>query len=200
MPFIPLPNGVRAVLEFNLAGELVVNVFHFTCDSAITTVNLTALGEVLADMWANDLVGLFSTDMSLQQIVLTDVSTEDSIQVTYTTDLPEPGVAGGDAAPNNVAVCSTYRTERIGRSYRGRTYWAGLDETLIVNNTPNSSIVTNILTALADMIIAADVMGFTFVVASYRHNNAPRVTGVATPITALTMDTRSDSQRRRLPD
>lgn len=199
MPFIPLSNGIRVAMEFSLDGELVVNVYHFTRSTPIVSANLTAIAEIMVDMWAGDMLGVFSTDMSLVRVVATDISEADGIQIEYTTGLPLAGTSGNDAAPNNVAVVATYRTGFTGRSFRGRTYFAGIDETLIVNNTPAGGVITNILSSIDDMVTAANADGFNFVVASYRTGGAPRVAALGTFITDVTMDTRSDSQRRRLP-
>lgn len=199
MAFIPLPNGVRVAMEYTLQGELIVNVYHFTTASPITTVNLTALAAVLADMFITDMAGLYSTDLSLQQVVATDVSEADGIQIVYNTGLPVAGGSANDSAPNNVAVVMSLRTGLTGRSRRGRNYYGGIDETLIAGNTPSAGFQSNMFTANDNMQLAADTLGFTWVVASYRHLGAPRVTALATPITTLIMDARSDSMRKRLP-
>lgn len=200
MPFIALPNGIKVSMELRLDGQLVVNVYHFTTTVAVVEADLIALAQLLTDWWDSDLYFNFSNQIALERVVATDVSQEAGGQYAITQGVPIPGNIASPAMSNNVAAVVTKRTAQIGRSYRGRTYFAGITEANVVNNTIDSSIIVSLVTSVANMIDDADALGYTFVVASYQNNNAPRAVGVATPVVQVGMNARVDTQRRRLPD
>lgn len=199
MAFIPLFNGVKVEVKFTLAGQLVVNVYHFESVDPIVTANLTALAALIKAAWIAEQQGAMSSLLSLNEIVCTDVSEEEGLQVIYTAGLPEVGESASPGLPNNVALVVKNFTDQIGRSRRGRTYIAGITETDVNANIPSNVFAAACVayhTAIAEDALAA---GFIFGVASYQHNNAPRVTAEFTPFTGFSVDMVTDSQRRRLP-
>lgn len=200
MAFIALPNGIKVAMELRLDGQLVVNVYHFTKTIAVVEADLLAIATLMTDWWDNDLYFNFSNNIALERVVATDVSVAAGGQYAITQGTPIPGNIGSPAASNNVACVVTKRTAKTGRAYRGRTYFAGFTEANIVNNTLDSSIIVSLITSYSQMIDDAASDGFTFVVASYQLNNAPRIVGAATPVTQIGMNARVDTQRRRLPD
>lgn len=199
MAFIPLPNGLKVELKFTLAGQLMVNVFHVTSTQAIISANLSAIAAAFYTAWDANMRPLQGVATGLQEIVVTDVSQDDGIQVVYTTGLPAAGTATGDLLPFNVAMVSSNKSLNTGRSRRGRTYWGGFTEPNFAGSTPVTAVLTGILAFNNDLVSELGGIGATWGVASYVSAGVPRVTALFTPFTAFTVDGVTDSQRRRLP-
>lgn len=199
MAFIPLPNGLKVELKFNLAGQLMVNIFHVTTTEPIIEANLSAIAEVFVAAWAGNMSALQGAAVSLQEVVVTDVSEDEGIQVVYTDALPEVGTAAGDLLPFNVAVVSSNKSIYSGRSRRGRTYWGGFTEPNVGGSTPVSAILLGILGFNTELVTELDAINAVWGVASYQADGAPRTTALFTPFTAFSVDGVTDSQRRRLP-
>jgi hypothetical protein len=109
--------------------------------------------------------------------------------------------------PNNVTLTVSFRTANRGRSFRGRNYVVGLGETQVAGNTVAPSVITA-FDGIYSQLLASPVAAIaTWVVVSrfsgvdpVTKEPIPRVTGIATPITSVTVvDNVVDSQRRRLP-
>lgn len=199
MAFVPLPLGFKAEVKFSLAGELMVNVYHFKSTVPVTTVNMTIIAEIIRDAWVAQVQDLQGAAVSLQEIVMTDISVEDGAQVIFVDDLPQAGQALGELLPFNVAVVISNKSGFTGRSRNGRTYIGGFTENFVAGSTPAIEILTNLLAyhiTIADSAGAADA---SFGVASYISDGEPRTEAVFTPYDVFTVDGVTDSQRRRLP-
>lgn len=197
MPFQPVPFGLKVAMEFNKNSQLVVNVYHVITNDPIVTANLTAIGNVFLNWWTNHLRQTQSVALALQQIVVTALNEQEGIQVT----IPGSGLAGTQAgadAPNNVAIVASHRTAQIGRTRRGRTYLAGIVAADVQADTVPSARATAIAIAYSTLRSAINAENAYLAVVSYQFNNVPRPAGIATAITTTLVDTRVDTQRRRL--
>lgn len=199
MAFIPLPLGVRVALEFTKTGQTIVNVYHVTTTLPLVSANLTAIAAVFADWWTGDLRTSSVDDLSLDRVVATDVSIQGGQQGISTVGLPSIGSQVLDGTPNNVALVASFRTARIGRAFRGRSFFAGTPVNELIDDQAGvpflAAFLANYLT-LAPRLVPLPA---TWVVASYQFNGVPRVTAEATPITNVIINSRADTQRRRLP-
>lgn len=199
MAFVPVPSGIKIAVEYSLNGQLVVNVYYVTTTNPIITANLTALCDIFINWWSTNQRPNFTTSMFLERVVATDVSVPDGLQVVRDVSPPVAGTATGATAPNNVAIVLSKRTGFSGRSYRGRTYYAGIAAAEVADNILSSALVTALLVDATALSAALGSAGYTWVVASFQENGVPRTTAVTKPITSFTMDSRIDTQRRRLP-
>lgn len=200
MAFIPVPNGVKIAMEFDLNNQVVVNVYYLTYPSPIVTANLTALATIFRDWWNTNARQNFSTSIGLFQVTATDVRVANGLQTALLVSPFIFGTLVGASVPNNVAAVTTMRTGFSGRSFRGRKYFASILASEVSDNFIGATRVGDILLDMASLRTAVIAGGADLVVSSFRTNNAPRVTAVTTPATTFTMDLRVDSQRRRLPD
>jgi len=199
MSFVPLPNGVRVALEYSLNGELLFNIYHVTKPTPIVTADLTAIAQIFRDWWLNSGRNQFADNMSLLSLTATDISSEDSIQHVNTVSPPVTGLQPTDNERNSQAIVVSWRTARIGRSYRGRTYMAGTPSNGVTANNITVTRATNMVTDFGVLVTNLGVGGYALVVASYVENGVARTTAVGTPITSVQVNTRIDTQRRRLP-
>lgn len=201
MAFIPVP----LTAQFNIRGTVndvpMENVVAFRRLGGTpwdATALVTAISSIIP-AWAANVTLELSTGYHALTVYARDLSTEAGAVAEGTFDPGTAGTVSGDAHPGNVAVCITHRTGLAGRSYRGRTYIGGIPEVMTVQNDITTAFQGDLLAAWNAFIGEMTSSGYEFVVVSRYNNNAPRVTGVATPvISSVIRDTLVDSQRRRL--
>lgn len=208
MAFVPVPDGIKVVMKFLIAGQQVCNVFYCTTTSTVDDTFLDTLGAAIKDWWVANCKPWQVTALSLQAIELTDASVAGGIGIEYTTGLPQPGANAGVALPNNVTLAVKLGTGHTGRSYRGRQYWLGLPEAYLdsTKNAVLSTYLTNVKGAY-DLLISDIVSaGAELVIASLYSGvdsdgkPIPRTTAVTTPVGSVSVNPTVDSQRRRLPE
>lgn len=201
MAFIPVPDGAEVVVHGKLFGQEIVNTLWFTETGAgaYTLEELNTLVGAVADAWRDELLPELSHDYTFVYATATDMQAPGGLQATYATASPQPGGRVGDSLPGNVAYVVSFRTGHTGRSYRGRNYVAGIDDTAVSGNALSSAYSTAILTAYQAILSAAEALGAVPVVVSKYADGAPRTTALTTPITTvMAVDLNLDSQRRRL--
>lgn len=165
--------------------------------------------EGLALSLKNELVKATSGGLLYQHH---DVVTIDSVTIhdvkpathaPYTlTFTPVAGSIGGiDTCPPQDAAVITWRTDGLGRAYRGRSYIPYIPESMQSLGTLAGAFTTA-LTAFADNVMAfygpgGTYASFEFVVISRYLNKVKRVTPVGTPVTSYTVRPTVFTQRRR---
>lgn len=202
MAFIPVPDTAAFTMRYlGPDAQVVVNTYYFRkVGVAWDPASLDAVAQILID-WESTLASVWrSSSISLVAVEARDINTADSFVIVVDVDPPIPGQEISPILPMNVTWAVTLRTPFAGRSFRGRTYWVGLAESMAVGDFLTAPTQAGIQSAL-DQIrgLVAIGTGDTQVVVSRFFNGAPRVTGVATPITSVSpFDGRVDTQRRRL--
>jgi hypothetical protein len=199
MAFIPIPNtaGVRVIT--GAEGKTFSNNFYYLGDNPWDATSLGALTNTLEGIYSSLYPVTASNAYRVVEIQARDMSTQFGPNVV---DIPVPpilGTVGGDYLPFNAAVVITLRTGLAGRSFRGRLYHIGLAESNITGNVINTVYQTSLGNLYASLITPGGANNPTMVVASRYSNGLPRVTGLTTPVSSLQINTRVDTQRRRLP-
>jgi len=167
-----------------------------------TPPTLTNINNLLTDIktaWEANMLPILSNQYTVSQYHDVALTSATGVVATLVNSPPIAGGTSGAALPANVSLCLTKRTALRGRSYRGRMYVPGM---LGANQAGVSDFTTvfvgNAITALASFLTSANFHTFVFSVVSYFLNKVARTTGVSTPVAAISADTASDSQRRRL--
>jgi hypothetical protein len=201
MPFVPVPNTAMFEMRYLWGGQHVENTLYFESSAAMNTTLQAAINTALVAWWTNDLGPNLTDQIELIEVFSTDLTTATSPVVSTPVTPSLPGGLTGDSAPNNCAFCVSFRTAGRGRSSRGRNYVPALDEGLIQQSILDTTYVSNLVTAYQALQGAGlFVAGAEWVVVSRFSGGAPRVTGLAQPVTAvIAVDAVVDSQRRRLP-
>lgn len=212
----PVVGVARVVLSAALAGVPCINVFHVQHQpvSAWSQPTIDQLAIKLRGFWVTRwLTGvMLSTAYVLGDVTATDLSSD--LGVVGSASGSNAGNGGNAYTPANVALCASWR---ISRHYRGghpRTYIGGLVPTNVLN--PNSWTATAVSSAQTSMlgflndVNTSDYAGVSGrLVCVHRYKGKDPATGepnVLRPplvdlITDVSVDTRIDSQRRRLgPD
>lgn len=198
MAFIPVPNVAEVAVHYLYNGEEAVNVFHVEFPAPPTSGDLNAACQAIRDWWANSLQANVTNLVSMEFMTARDLTVSNGVSIIYNDGLPISGGAVVPSLPSNVTLAVKWGTGLAGRSFRGRTYHVGLGESQVNQNTIDSGTLTNYRNGYTDLITDITVSGGVLVVVSRYSNNAPRVTGIATPITTATIEPTVDTQRRRL--
>lgn len=198
MPFQVTPGGVEVVIKCAQNNIPVVNVMHVDAVGTVTLGDLDAIAGIFAGWIDTNFMAEAHESLVFQQLVVTDISVEDGQQVIVNGDGTVNGALTGDAAAANAAVVVSLRTNRTGRSYRGRFYMGGLAVSGFANaqnvETGYAAGIGNQITALIDLLADG---GYKLAVLSRWLNKALRLVGVLTEIVSIVTDTKVDSQRRR---
>lgn len=200
MAFIPVLNAAKVELIGRLDLQQVVNVFWVRKATPFDEAALTTLANTFKSWYTTNYKLQMTAAYSLERIVCTAQDTASSPGFTLVISPAEPGTAAGSPMPNNVAVVATHRTAQRGRNFRGRTYIPAVSQNLQFSpGTLTPGAASGIASAIFTLKAAIDAIAMIWVVASKFFNKLPRAVGLTTPVTAVSVDTPLDSQRRRLP-
>lgn len=199
-PFVPALNVAQVAMRFIQAGQRVENVYNVHNMSAWSALNMIALAQGFKDWWVTNLAPLVTSELVLDSIVVTDLTTSTSTQIIFVSGLPTPGENTNVGLPMNVTVAVRWNTASRGRSYRGRTYHLGLNRANVVGSLINTATQAALKAAYDTLITDVFAVGTSdLVVLSKRSANAWRTAAVFTTIGSSSVELTIDSQRRRLP-
>jgi len=198
--FIPATNVVKVETRLTQQGQRVENVYHVLAEDEWDSATMTTIAEVFKDWWNTWIKSLVKDSVELVEIAVTDLSTIDSPGLIYTTGLPIPGThIAGVEMPMNVTFAVKWSGLLRGRSNNGRTFHVGITSDAVVGSKLASGVPALYGGYYAELITAINTAGYTLVVCSFRHDNAPREEAAVTAITSCSIEETLDSQRRRLP-
>jgi hypothetical protein len=198
--YIPFTNCVEVLVNHVYGGQDMDEVHGFLFATDPTASDLVNLNHAVHEAWFDQLKDTYSTDVTLNAIKSTNLTTSTSPVSTFFPSTDNIGTLTGNALPNNVAICVSYQTALRGRSYRGRTYHGGLtdaavDDTTHISSTYQTNLAVSYIAFFAQ--IETDVSG-VHVILSRRNGGAPRTVGAATEVESVSVDLALDSMRRRL--
>lgn len=199
MTFIPMVNASRTTLQYTMEGQIMANVLWFQKASALTVTDLDNLNTALASLWSSTLKTVVGGNCGLTEVISADQTTPSSPVRTLIVSPIVYGTQAGGNLPANVSICISLRTALRGRSFRGRTYLTC--RTVNDQAAPSlisSTSIANILSAWQTLLNTANTAGLVWSIVSHFANKTPRITGVSTPVQAISIDTPFDSMRRRL--
>jgi hypothetical protein len=201
MAFVPISSTVQLEYLQRQDGQAVENVVNYRLLGGVPTVgDINVLCAAAVAWWNTNLKPLTASNVSLVGVKATSLQSAISPVVEYLTGLPISGTALGTALPNNVTVVTRLATDARGRSYRGRVYHVGLTTSHVTGNTVNAAIRASLVAAWTAAFTLGASPSWFLVVASRVTNGAPRVNGIKTDVTGVSVNPTIDSQRRRLPE
>lgn len=203
---IPAPNVVRCALRFSQDGLEAYNILNVVGAAPATAGNLVSIAAVFQGWWNVTLRPAEPNAVSWLGVDLTALDSPGSPFLAYTNTGTLTGSGAGTPYPPNVSPAISLRTGLSGRSYRGRIYHIGLSSINPITGglmtAPTSASLATIYNTLRTSLNSA---GWPLCVLSLYSgidgsgNKIPRASGIATPINAVVVGRRIDSQRRRLP-
>jgi len=198
MPFQPVPDGVEVVFNGVQNGVPVVNVYNIRDTSTHTEARLQEIIDTMYEWWVDHMSPLQHTSYVLQSIKATNLTSSAGPQVIQSYTTANTGsMTGGESAGNGAAVIS-WRTENIGRSFRGRTYVGGIGVNALANaQTLGTTYQADLVSAGTSLLDALEAISATLCVLSRFAAGVARVAGLLTQIISVVVDAKVDSQRRR---
>jgi hypothetical protein len=203
----PLPHApgiAKIIIKQTLAGVNVYNIMHARAQggSAWSGTECANMATAVRSAWVTNVIPLQASSLTLTDVQVVDLTSDTGNEGTAsgTTN----GTAVGTALSSNVAITWSWK---IGRRYRGghpRTYIAGCPQS--AQTTPNTILAsaitahTNAATAIKNAITGVTVGGnlAEFVVLHYYRDKTLLDPPDYSYITSVSVDSRLDSQRRRL--
>jgi hypothetical protein len=208
MPFVPVANTVMVEMRMLLDNQHIENTLYFLNPAGPDITNMNLLASEMVGWWTTQCAPLLPITCSLQEVVVTDLTSASSFQVVNAPAGGVPGSFAAAAMPNNVSLAISFRTATRGRSHRGRNYIPALVESVVVENTVDGSHVANWETAYNQILIDPGIIASGYVwgvVTRFSGTDAngnpiPRAAGAISAVTAASIvDPIVDSMRRRLP-
>ncbi len=193
---------IKVVITYGYNGTPSINVcfvLQRSPGSPIAGGILLTAANAFHNAWANAWKNQMGSEWEVSNITAQDWSLPDGEQIQTDEVLPIDGSEVDIAIPASVALVVSHRTERTGRSRRGRTYLPGLTEGNVIFNTADAGCVTQAAGNFTVLDTNLDALNLDHVVYSLYADSAPRVTPIATVITSRIVNNRVDTQRRRLP-
>lgn len=205
-PLPPLPGAVRIRIQQSMAGVNLQQVQHAIRSGAQvpwTQADVDVLAGNVRAVWVNNFIPLQVTALTLGSVVVEDLSSATGPVGTATGSTA--GTDAGAPLSANAAACISWK---INRRYRGghpRMYVGGIAQTRLSNaNTWLPAFVTAVDAAAEAFRTAVNATVLSgggnaqLAVVHYRANGLPLVPPQASLISSAVVDTRVDSQRRRL--
>ena len=199
MAFIPLPNGISLCFDFTAVSQLFQFCLTLRKSSGPPTpTDLSVAASLGSGWWTTTLKGNISDIVTLRQVRATDMTAQGAPQAIQTV-----GTAGADTnvnpLPLSAALCVSGRTEKRGRSYRGRVYVSGLNRGMMSSaNVMNNTYLSAFASAFTTLQASLKAANFDIVVPTRQHNGSVVSPAELNEVVAWVIDSALDSQRRRL--
>lgn len=199
-PFVPFTATAQATCKFLLDNQKIENVFHFSYEGATFADSASQIVDALVTHWWANIRGYATTSLRLNEVYVVDLHSQDGAVHSSTISLEPYGVVEQNALPNASAFCTTFRTEKRGRSFTGRSFFGAIPENMANGSYVSDTYLNNVVACYENLRAAAATNGLPMVVASRMHNKVWRTVGEATIITqCVARDNIIDTQRRRTP-
>lgn len=203
MAFIAMVGGVHAQIVGRWDGQETINNLYFQTDNLAdpTAEQVFALAQLLDSWYAGSVLPNLAQDFVYLYTQVRAINVGFGYQF-FVDASSTGGSVEGEAVPNNVDPCISFRTGVAGRFSRGRNYIPGLPNSMVDGNQLSTAWTGPVAAAYNELTAggAHDPDPFNWVVASFYSAGVPRGSALATPIIqALFTDNIVDSQRRRLP-
>jgi len=198
MAFIPTPNAALVVMEWGSATIQWSNTLWYT-KPGFTYEDMQNLNQVHLENISGGFLNHLADVWSLRLITVYDMRTEGGPVNTYTpTGVDGTGTAG--SLPVQVACVLTTRTNRRGRSGRGRIFVGGYDEAALVDSALQQIPVNDTLAVFNAYKSEAAALGWTLVVRSGQQGGVVLSVPQTYTVTEIVCRDRSMGTQRRRSD
>lgn len=202
MAFQPAPLVCQVNVRADLFTEKIENVLNFVlaANTLYTAQDVQDIAELTLAAWAANMCPVAGGNYVLREVTATALDSVGSPTFTAIPLNPIAGGAAGETLAGSQALVITHKTGLSGRSFRGRTYLAGLTESQVNGNFITAATETAISAAWAATFDAWTNAGHELCVVSRWSNKVLRTIATHAVVTATGItNTRVDTQRRRLP-
>jgi hypothetical protein len=201
----PVPNVVRCIVHSAVQTVNQVNVFHVAVDpgSGISQGEVTTIATGVRNAFKNNYRPQLSNELTLKEVFALDLSTDLGAQATVSGS--DTGAIASAAMSANIAMCVTWTIQRHYKGGHPRTYLGGVPGQWANSNTGWSPAAvtaingaTTAFLAAVNAIVPSSGRTATLVAVHRVRNGAVLTNPLVSNITGGFIDTRIDSQRRRL--
>lgn len=218
-----VPGSAFLRLFWSLNAQVGLNVLGVSCPAGVTINQALAdnIAAALKTNWASQAISSkLATSTQLTAIGIRDYRTANQAEFL---GAPAGGIgtgtATGDALPRHIALVATLRTDKAGKSFRGRFYMPGWAESensatgsasqtdadalvtwlLLINSTLTSNgMATAVVSRPSDAITRTRTVTHSDGTVSTETRNYPARAGAVTPVTKTQVRNLVwDTQRRR---
>lgn len=200
MGFIPAADTAEVVMTYTLPdGNQAKNVYNVR-EANITSWSPTALNllcDEFEDWETSTAKTMRSTGVLCTRIAARDLSSENGAIVERVVAIA--GTVASPVLPANVTFAIKSSTGFAGRSFRGRTFWIGINEGAVTGDILATAWIEFFIAAMEALQTALLANGWVPVVVSRYSGGSPRSAAVVTDIISYSAtDNIIDTQRRRL--
>jgi hypothetical protein len=205
MPVLPpIPGVAKIIVKQTLGGVNVFNVLHARSDlgQGWSGTELANMAAAVRAAWVVNVTPLQDADLTLNEVTVIDLSSNTGQEGSSPGSTA--GTAAGTSIGANSAVCWSWKIPLRYRGGHPRTYIAGVNTNHLASpNTLLAATVTshtNAATAIKNAVNGVLVGGANaaLVCPHYVRGGIRLSSPDYSWITGVTVDTRLDSQRRRL--
>lgn len=198
MPFQRVPNVVGVEVRGTLLGQAVENTLYYSYEGSLTPTMLSTLTGNIAAVVESDWLELLPAGWEGREVYARDLNVEVALQSTNTDISGLDGTAAGETYPSFNTIAIARRSGRTGRAARGRIFWMGLSETMVVLNNVAEVWADGMAAALTTADEAAVTAGFEPAIVSREGSAATPTLAVVYPLaTWLAVDYEVDTRRSR---
>ena len=186
----------------------VLNIFHLhvESDGPYEPADLVSVADVFATAYSTDFLPVLCTALVHADVTAKDISVVDGAVGLSIVHAGDTGAISSQPAQANCALVISWKESLSYRGGHPRTYLCGwpmadASDGQHVNGTYAASVQTHANTFLGDINAATYPVALgvgDLAVVHYRLNDAVQTPPLVKPILAATVNTRTDSQRRRL--
>src|ERR1044071_4448186 len=178
MAFQAVPNVAQTRIEGVVDSQLTINDLYWEISGGgINAVNLATLVGAVVNWTQTQLCPLLSDDWTAVRVVGIDLTTQTGPEVEGIVNTV--GGVSGEANPNNVAACISFRTAQRGRSFRGRNFVPAIPGSVVTLNTLDPSFMADLDTAYGNLMGAGVfTAGWQWGVVSRVSGGVPRANGI----------------------
>jgi hypothetical protein len=102
--YIPFANVAEVLVNHSLGGQDVDEVHSFLFPTDPSASDLIDLCHKVHEAWFDQLKDTYTTDMTLNSVKATNLTTSSSPVTTFFPSTDNVGTLSGEALPNNVAI------------------------------------------------------------------------------------------------
>lgn len=175
MQFQPVPSTAKVAVITSNGISTFVNTFHFRNPNQWGLSDLESLLQVVAASWVNDFMTSISSAIVFLRTEGRGLRAQTDVAAEFVLPTPVSGSRPGDPLPSNVSFAVTHLTGFSGRSYRGRTFFAGLSESDVSGDLLSVGRADAFKNALGSLLNLTALAGWTMVVVSRFENKVRRL-------------------------
>lgn len=206
--FVPVENVAEFVVHQRLYGQAVLNVYHVKKEGGWTSASMATMAVVFISWYNDDLAPNQSLNLQYEKVTCRDLTTASGAVASVDFPTNSGGDVNGESLPAQNAISISHTTGFAGRSFRGRTSYAGI----MIDQVANNLIDTAIAGLFVDAVDALDAAitagggvwgivsrysGYTQTAPKFKKVPTPRLAGIFTDIIDNSCSRRVGSQDSR---